>query len=214
MNYRIIFYIIGWILNIEAAFMLLPFLTGVIYQESALWSFVISGMICLVMGIALTFCKPKRQYFYVKEGYVTVALSWIVLSIMGSLPFLLSGSIEHPIDALFETVSGFTTTGASILPAVEDLPKCILLWRSFTHWIGGMGVLVFLLSLLKLAGGSHMNLMKAESPGPSVSKLLPKVHSTAKILYGIYIIMTIAEFIVLIVSGMSVLVRQEPEALV
>ena len=101
MNYRIIFYIIGWILNIEAAFMLLPFLTGVIYQESALWSFVISGMICLVMGIALTFCKPKRQYFYVKEGYVTVALSWIVLSIMGSLPFLLSGSIEHPIDALF-----------------------------------------------------------------------------------------------------------------
>lgn len=204
MNYRIIFYIIGWVLNIEAAFMLLPILTGILYQESALWSFVISGAICLVLGIALTFRKPRRQYFYVREGYITVALSWVFLSIMGSLPFLFSGAIKHPIDALFETVSGFTTTGASILPAVEGLPRCILLWRSFTHWIGGMGVLVFLLSLLKLAGGSHMNLMKAESPGPSVSKLLPKVHSTAKVLYGIYIVMTISEFVVLAVSGMPV----------
>lgn len=136
MNYRIIFYIIGWVLNIEAAFMLLPILTGILYQESALWSFVISGVICLFLGIALTIRKPKRQYFYVREGYITVALSWVFLSIMGSLPFLFSGSIKHPIDALFETVSGFTTTGASILPAVEDLPRCILLWRSFTHWIG------------------------------------------------------------------------------
>ncbi|NBH73912.1 TrkH family potassium uptake protein [Clostridiaceae bacterium] len=204
MNYRIILYIIGWVLNIEAAFMLLPVLAGAIYQESALWSFVISGAACLFLGLILTVRKPKRQYFYVREGYVTVALSWIVLSIMGSLPFLLSGSIQSPVDALFETVSGFTTTGASILPAVEDLPKCVLLWRSFTHWIGGMGVLVFLLSLLKLAGGSHMNLMKAESPGPSVSKLMPKVHSTAKILYGIYIIMTLLEFVVLLVSGMPV----------
>lgn len=184
--------------------MLLPILTGIIYQEPALWSFVIGGAICLVFGVALTFKKPKHQYFYVKEGYVTVALSWIALSVMGALPFLFSGSIQNPVDALFETVSGFTTTGASILPAVEGLPKCILLWRSFTHWIGGMGVLVFLLSLLKLAGGSHMNLMKAESPGPSVSKLMPKVHSTAKILYGIYIFITVLEFIVLLVSGMPV----------
>ena len=204
MNYRIILYIIGWVLNIEATLMLLPVLTGVIYQESALWSFVVSGAACLAAGLLLTFRKPKRQYFYVREGYVTVALSWVVLSIMGSLPFLFSGSIQSPVDALFETVSGFTTTGASILPAVEDLPKCVLLWRSFTHWIGGMGVLVFLLSLLKLAGGSHMNLMKAESPGPSVSKLMPKVHSTAKILYGIYIIITLTEFVVLLVSGMPV----------
>ncbi len=204
MNYRIIFYIIGWVLNIEAAFMLLPVVTGILYQESAMWAFVKSGALCLAAGLALTLKKPKRQYFYVKEGYVTVALSWIFLSVMGALPFLFSGAILHPVDALFETVSGFTTTGASIVPAVEDLPKCVLMWRSFTHWIGGMGVLVFLLSLLKLAGGSHMNLMKAESPGPSVSKLLPKVHSTAKILYGIYIAITIAEFVVLLVSGMSV----------
>ena len=204
MNYRIILYIIGWVLNIEATLMLLPVLTGVIYQESALWSFVVRGAACLAAGLLLTFRKPKRQYFYVREGYVTVALSWVVLSIMGSLPFLFSGSIQSPVDALFETVSGFTTTGASILPAVEDLPKCVLLWRSFTHWIGGMGVLVFLLSLLKLAGGSHMNLMKAESPGPSVSKLMPKVHSTAKILYGIYIIITLTDFVVLLVCGMPV----------
>ena len=116
---------------------------------------------------------------------MTVALSWIVMSIMGSIPFLLSGSITNPVDALFETVSGFTTTGASILPAVEPLQHGILFWRSFTHWIGGMGVLVFLLCLLPLTGsGYHMNLMKAESPGPSVTKLVPKVQSTAKILYG------------------------------
>ncbi len=204
MNYRIILYIIGWVLNIEAAFMLLPVITGILYQEPALWAFAAAGALCLLFGVSLTFIKPKRQYFYVKEGYVTVALSWVVLSIMGALPFLLSGAISHPIDALFETVSGFTTTGASILPAVEDLPKCVLLWRSFTHWLGGMGVLVFLLSLLKLAGGSHMNLMKAESPGPSVGKLMPKVHSTAKILYGIYIAITVTEFIVLLVSGMTV----------
>ena len=204
MNYRIIIYIIGWVLKIEAAFMLLPIAAGILYHEPALRAFVATGVLCLAMGIALTFRKPKRQYFYVKEGYVTVALSWVTLSIMGALPFLFCGAIKNPVDALFETVSGFTTTGASILPAVEDLPKCVLLWRSFTHWIGGMGVLVFLLSLLKLAGGSHMNLMKAESPGPSVSKLLPKVHSTAKILYGIYIAITIAEFLVLLVSGMTV----------
>lgn len=204
MNYRIIIYIIGWVLKIEAAFMLLPIVAGILYQEPALWAFVAAGALCLAAGFSLTFRKPKRQYFYVKEGYVTVALSWVTLSIMGALPFLFCGSIRNPVDALFETVSGFTTTGASILPAVEDLPKCVLLWRSFTHWIGGMGVLVFLLSLLKLAGGSHMNLMKAESPGPSVSKLMPKVHSTAKILYGIYIVITIAEFLVLLVSGMTV----------
>ena len=204
MNYRIIIYIIGWVLKIEAAFMLLPIAAGILYRESALRAFVTAGALCLAAGVLLTFRKPKRQYFYVKEGYVTVALSWITLSIMGALPFLFCGAIQNPVDALFETVSGFTTTGASILPSVENLPKCVLLWRSFTHWIGGMGVLVFLLSLLKLAGGSHMNLMKAESPGPSVSKLLPKVHSTAKILYGIYMAITITEFLVLLISGMTV----------
>ena len=133
--------------------------------------------------------------FYIKDGCVAVALSWVVLSITGAIPFVLSGSIPHPIDAIFETVSGFTTTGASILAEVESHPKSILFWRSFTHWIGGMGVLVFLLSLLPLAGGYHMNLMRAESPGPSVSKLVPKVQSTAKILYGIYLGMTVLQII-------------------
>lgn len=121
---------------------------------------------------------------------------------MGGLPFLFSGCITNPIDALFETVSGFTTTGASILPSVEELPKSILFWRSFTHWIGGMGVLVFLLTLLPMTGGFHMNIMKAESPGPSVSRLLPKVRSTAKILYGIYIGMTILEIVLLLIGRM------------
>ena len=128
---------------------------------------------------------------------------WIVISIIGSLPFIFTGSINNPIDALFETVSGFTTTGASILPDVESLPKSVLLWRSFTHWIGGMGVLVFILMIKPLNGGSHTNLMKAESPGPQVEKLVPRLHSTAKILYGIYIVMTIMEMILLACGGMN-----------
>ena len=133
---------------------------------------------------------------------MTVALSWIVLSVSGALPFIISGSILHPIDAIFETVSGFTTTGSSILTDVEILPRSIIFWRSFTHWIGGMGVLVFLLSLLPLAGGYHMNLMRAESPGPSVSKLVPKVQSTAKILYTIYFGMTVLQIIFLLLGRM------------
>lgn len=202
MNYRIIAYIIGWVFNVEAAFMLPSVVVGIIYGEKSLVSFLITMAICLLIGIPLIIRRPKKQHFYVREGFVTVALSWILMSIMGSLPFIISGSIPHPVDALFETVSGFTTTGASVLSEVESLPKCILFWRSFTHWIGGMGVLVFLLSLLKLAGGSHMNLMKAESPGPSVTRLTPTVRSTAKTLYGIYIVMTIVEVIFLLAGGM------------
>ncbi len=202
MNYGIVSYIIGYVLKFEAAFMLLPCVTAVVYQEPSGWAFVAAGLLCLLFGALLTRKKPENKIFYVKEGFVSVALSWIVLSIMGSLPFLFSGSITNVIDALFETVSGFTTTGASILPDVESLPKCILIWRSFTHWIGGMGVLVFMLSFLHMAGGSHMNLMKAESPGPSVSKLVPKVQSTAKILYGIYVVLTILEIFFLLAGGM------------
>lgn len=202
MNYSIIVHIIGWILNFEAAFMVLPCITALIYREKSGWSFVITMILCLIVGVPLVLRKPKDKVFYVKEGFVTVALSWIVLSVMGSLPFIISGSIPGIIDALFETVSGFTTTGASILPEVESLPRCILFWRSFTHWIGGMGVLVFVLSLLPMSGGYHMSLMKAESPGPSVSKLVPKVKSTAKILYGIYIFLTLMELVFLLAGGM------------
>lgn len=202
MNYSIIIYIIGWILKLEAAFMLLPCITALVYGEKTGFVFLFTMILCLAAGIPLTLKKPKQKAFYTKEGFVTVALSWIVLSVMGAVPFVLSGVIPHPIDALFETVSGFTTTGASILSDVECLPHCILIWRSFTHWIGGMGVLVFILSLLPLTGGYHMNLMKAESPGPSVGKLVPKVQSTAKILYSIYLGLTLLQIIFLLCGKM------------
>ena len=200
MNFRIIAYIVGWICNFQAAFMLLPFFTALIYHEREFSSFLIAMAVCLVIGIPLTLKKPKNKVFYTKDGCVAVALSWLALCVFGAVPFVISGYIPHPVDALFETVSGFTTTGSSILTDVEILPHCVLIWRSFTHWIGGMGVLVFLLSLLPLTGGYHMNLMKAESPGPSVSKLVPKVQSTAKILYTIYFGMTLAQIVLLLIG--------------
>ena len=202
MDYQIIAYIIGHVLKIEGAFMALPVITGILYRERSLWCFVFTGILCLLAGVLLTRHKPQNPHFYMREGCVTVSLSWIIMSIMGAIPFIISGAIPHPIDALFETVSGFTTTGASILSQVENLPRCVLIWRSFTHWIGGMGVLVFLLSIVKMNGGSQMNLMKAESPGPSVGRLAPTVQSTAKILYGIYIGMTAAEIILLLLCRM------------
>lgn len=201
MNFRIIAYIVGWVCNFQAIFMVLPCITALVYQEHEFFAFLISMILCLIVGIPLTARKPKNKVFYTKDGCVAVALSWLALCIFGSAPFVLSNSIPHPIDAFFETVSGFTTTGSSILTDVEVLPHCILMWRSFTHWIGGMGVLVFLLSLLPLAGGYHMNLMKAESPGPSVSKLVPKVQQTAKILYSIYIGMTLLQIILLLIGN-------------
>lgn len=200
MNFRIIAYIVGWVCNFQAAFMLLPFFTALIYHEREFSSFLIAMAVCLVIGIPLTLKKPKNKVFYTKDGCVAVALSWLALCVFGAVPFVISGYIPHPVDALFETVSGFTTTGSSILTDVEILPHCVLIWRSFTHWIGGMGVLVFLLSLLPLTGGYHMNLMKAESPGPSVSKLVPKVQSTAKILYTIYFGMTLAQIVLLLIG--------------
>lgn len=204
MNDSIIKYIMGWILNFTAAFMILPCFTAVLYQEKEVWCFAVTMAVCLLAGLPMVWKKPKNQSFLAADGYVAVSLSWIVLSIAGATPFVLSGYIPNPVDALFETVSGFTTTGASILNDVEALPKCLLFWRSFTHWIGGMGVLVFILCLLPMTGGSHMNLMKAESPGPSVSRLLPKVQSTAKILYSIYIGMTLVQMLILLLSGMPV----------
>ena len=200
MNYSIVFYIIGWILNFEAAFMVLPTAVALIYRESEVWCFLATMAVCLMVGMLLVRRKPKNQIFYVAESFVAVSLSWVLLSVMGAVPFVLSGYIPNPIDALFETVSGFTTTGASILSSVEQLPKCLLFWRSFTHWIGGMGVLVFLLSVLPMVGGSHMNLMKAESPG----RLVPKVQMTAKLLYQIYLGMTILEAVILILGKMPI----------
>ncbi len=204
MNYRIILYTLGWVLNIEAVAMCLPLVCALVYGEAEIWSFLISIAICLLFGLPLTIWQPKTKSMYAREGFTAVALSWIVMSIFGTLPFLISGSIPNFVNALFETVSGFTTTGASILNDVEILPKSILFWRSFTHWIGGMGVLVFIVAVLPLCGGSNMYLIKAESPGPSVSKLVPKVKSTAMLLYGIYILLTLVEAGLLLTGGMNV----------
>ena len=184
--------------------MVLPTVVALIYRESEVWCFLATMAVCLMVGMLLVRRKPKNQIFYVAESFVAVSLSWVLLSVMGAVPFVLSSYIPNPIDALFETVSGFTTTGASILSSVEQLPKCLLFWRSFTHWIGGMGVLVFLLSVLPMVGGSHMNLMKAESPGPIVSRLVPKVQMTAKLLYQIYLGMTILEAVILILGKMPI----------
>lgn len=202
MNIAMVCYILGWILLCEGALLLLPAAVSAIYLEPAAGALLLTAALCAALGAALRRRKPADRVLYVREGFVITALCWIVISVMGALPFLLTGAVADPISALFETVSGFTTTGASILPDVESLPRGLLFWRSLTHWIGGMGVLVFLLSLLPLAGGSHVNLMKAESPGPQVEKLVPKVQSTAKILYGIYIVLTLAEIVLLLLGGM------------
>ena len=203
MNYSMIVYIIGWILAVEAALMVPSGVVAIIYGETVGWVFAATITLCLALGLPLIRRMPKNRVSYLKEGSVTVAASWIIMSIMGAVPFVLSGAIPHPVDALFETVSGFTTTGSSILASVEELPYCILFWRSFTHWIGGMGVLVFLLCLLPLTGsGYSMNLMRAESPGPAVSKLVPKVRETAKMLYGLYIFLTLLQLGLLLLGRM------------
>ncbi len=202
MNIGIVRYIMGWLLLVVAGFMILPAAVSLYFGEKCIWAFVYVILGAGALGGLLICKKPKNHIFYTAESYVSVALSWIVMSLVGAVPFVISGAIPSYIDALFETVSGFTTTGASILPEVESIPKGLLFWRSLTHWLGGMGVLVFLLCLIPLTGGSGMNLMKAESPGPQVGRLVPKVQSTAKILYGIYISLTVAEMLILIISGM------------
>ena len=204
MNLPIIRYVLGYVLKIQALFLLLPCITAFIYQEQEGFFYLATALLCVVIGHLMSFKKPQQQVFYLKEGCVATALSWIILSISGGLPFWLSGEIPLFTDAMFETVSGFTTTGASILNDVEIISKSSLLWRSFTNWIGGMGVLVFLLTIIPLSGGSHMNLMRAESPGPSVGKLVPKIKSTARILYLIYLGLTFLEFILLVAGGMPV----------
>lgn len=203
MNYSMIFFIIGWVFIIEAALMAPSALVALLYSERSIRAFAAAIGLCLLLGVPLVRKQPANKVFYAKEGCVTVALSWIVMSLMGALPFVFSGVIPSIVDAMFETVSGFTTTGASILKDVEVLPRCMLFWRSFTHWIGGMGVLVFLLCLLPMSGGGYsMNLMKAESPGPSVSKLVPKVRSTAKLLYGLYVALSLLELALLLLGSM------------
>ena len=203
MNYKMIRNILGWLLIFEAGFMLVPLITGLCYAEAEVWSFAVTALICAAIGSLCIWKKPKDPVLYAREGFVIVALSWIILSLFGAIPFFVSGTIPNYVDAVFETVSGFTTTGASILTAVEPLPKCMLMWRSFTHWVGGMGVLVFIMAFIPLSGGQNMHIMKAESPGPSVSKLVPRVKTTALILYSIYLGLTLIQFILLLCGRLT-----------
>ena len=202
MNSSIIRFILGNVLKTEAVLLLLPCLIALIYTEpEGVW-YLPAAAACFLLGLLMTRRKPANNVFYLKEGCITTALSWIFLSFFGCLPFYLTGEIPSLTDALFETISGFTTTGASILSDVEALSHCSLFWRSFTHWVGGMGVLVFLLAIVPLSGGSNINLMRAESPGPSVGKLVPKVRYTARILYLIYLGLTVTEVILLLIGRM------------
>ena len=203
MNGTMILYILGQVLRIEGLLMLPSFLVGLIYREPQGWTYLIWGAVCLCVGTLIALRKPKNTMIYLKEGCVSTALCWILLSAFGAVPFVLTGEIPRFIDAMFETVSGFTTTGSSILTDVEAMSHPSLFWRSFTHWIGGMGVLVFLLAVLPMAGGSQFQLMKAESPGPSVGKLVPRVGTTARILYLIYFGMTVITVVLLMLGGMD-----------
>lgn len=202
MNYAMIRYMLGYICYFEAVFLVLPCIVSIIYKEKSGFSFAAIMLLCAAVGFTMTFKKPKDRTMFAKEGLVTVALSWIILSIFGAVPFVISGEIPSMTDAFFETVSGFTTTGASILTNVEGLSQTALFWRSFTHWVGGMGVLVFILAIIPTKSDSGIHLMRAESPGPSVNKLVPKVRTTAMILYGIYLGMTVVEIVFLLVGGM------------
>ncbi|MBE5892951.1 MAG: TrkH family potassium uptake protein [Lachnospiraceae bacterium] len=204
MNFAIVRYILGFILQFEGFFLILPAIVGLLYQETkdALIYFGVA-ILCIATGHLTIRKKPANTRLFTREGFTSVALGWVVLSLFGALPFVFTGDIPNFIDALFETISGFTTTGASILADVESLSHANLFWRSFTHWIGGMGVFVFIMAILPMMGGSTMNLMRAESPGPSVSRLLPKVKDTAKILYLIYIGITLTQIVILFVCGMN-----------
>ena len=205
MNYKMMGKFIGRILMVEAVFMVPAMLISLWEREfgaviAFMWSL---GAILLAAGGLLWMGRGSQKRFYAKEGLACVGLSWIAMSLLGCLPFFLSGVMPNYIDALFEIVSGFTTTGASILPAVEDVPKGILYWRSFSHWLGGMGVLVFLLAISSSGGnGFTMHLLRAESPGPNVGKLVPKMKKTATILYLIYILLTVLDVIFLLLGDM------------
>lgn len=204
MNFKIIGYILGWVLTIVAAAMLLPWMVSLIYGESNRVIFLICALIFGAMGALIIRKRPDNTAFFAREGFVVVSLSWIVISLIGAIPFVVSGEIPNVIDALFEMVSGFTTTGSSILTDVEALSHGMLFWRSFSHWLGGMGVLVFILAILPMAGGQNIYLMKAESTGPSVGKLVPKVQKTAFLLYSIYAVMTVIQLVFLLIGRVPV----------
>lgn len=202
MNIKMLVYILGKVLLIEGALMLLPVVCGAFYAEKQFFVYLVLSAVYMLAGFLISLKKPKNMTVFIKDGCVATALSWLVLSVCGCIPFMITKEIPSFTDAMFETASGFTTTGASILTNIESMSHTSLLWRSLTHWVGGMGVLVFLLAVVPMTGGSNMNLMRAESPGPTVGKIVPKVRSTAKMLYYIYLAMTLLEIILLFVCGM------------
>ena len=204
MNWKIILRILGFIMLLEAGVMLLPMLIAFLYGESDwIWFLITIGGL-LIVGTPLFLIKPKNKSFFSKEGYIIVALAWIVMGLTGAIPFFISGLIPDYINAVFESVSGFTTSGISIMPDVEAASHAMLFWRSLTHWIGGMGVLVFVLALMPVAGGSSMHIMRAEAPGPSTDKVVPKISQTAKFLYIAYLALTLAEVVALVIAKLSV----------
>ncbi len=203
MNYGVVIYILGALMKAEAVFLMFPFAVGLIYREDTAWSYLITAAVCLVLGILMSLKKPNKGGLYLKEGYFVVALGWLMMSMLGAVPFVITGEIPRYIDAVFETVSGFTTTGATILADVEVLTHATLFWRSFQHLLGGMGVFVFLSGLLPMLGGNSVNLMKGESTGPSVDKLVPRIKDTVRILYSVYLVMGLTEVLLLLIFGMD-----------
>lgn len=203
MNRKMMLSVLGIVAAIEALLMMVPFLVGIIYQEQEAYSFLICAVLLGLIYLASRLIKVEKKQIFAREGFLITALTWIIISLFGAIPFVISGTIPSYIDALFEIVSGFTTTGASIMTEVESAAKCMLFWRSFSHWIGGMGVLVFVLSIIPMQGNDYnMHLMRAESPGPIISKIMPKIRKSASLLYIIYTVMTIICILCLLIAGM------------
>ena len=203
MNYEMMLFVIMNIARVEGALMLLPALVALIYGENTVaGKILIIAVLCICLGSVFSRKRSKRSDIFVKDGLMIVGLAWVMFSLLGALPFYFTGAIPRFVDAFFETVSGFTTTGSTILTDIESLPYGIHFWRAFTHWVGGMGVLVFVMAVIPLAGSKSLNIMKAEVPGPTMDKIVPKTRQTAKILYLIYVVMTVAEVVLLVLGGM------------
>ncbi|MBQ2144692.1 MAG: TrkH family potassium uptake protein [Oscillospiraceae bacterium] len=205
MNRKMVYYMTGRIILLEGALLLVPLLVSLIYQDPGTVPFLITIAICAAVGGALScFFRKTSQVIFAKEGFLITALAWLSVSAIGAIPFVLSGQIPSYIDAFFETVSGFTTTGASILTHVESMSHSLLFWRSFTHWMGGMGVLVLMVAIMPNLSSRTIHVLRAEMPGPTMGKLVPRLRDTAKILYVLYFVLTAAEFVLLLAGGMPV----------
>ena len=202
MNRKVIIFTVGKMIEVEGLLMLLPALTGFLYHESQAFVYLLVATVLFVLGRVISLKKPKKTKIFSREGFATVALCWLILSLFGALPFYFTKEIPSYIDAFFEIVSGFTTTGSSILTNIEGLSHASLFWRSFSHWIGGMGILVFVVAILPESQGTTLHILQAEMPGPIVGKLVSKVKVTARILYYIYAFLTVVEIIFLLFGGM------------